>query len=171
MQTKVLYFAHGKESGPFGSKIVAMSNIAKSFGYHVESPSYEETKDSSQRVDKLLSIHPKGNPLILVGSSMGAYISTVASKILQPMGLFLLAPAFFRDEYKEQKPKPNAKYVEIVHGWNDELIPAQQIFNYAQEYKVPLHLVASDHRLKTAIPEIIVLFRSFLEKIENEISV
>jgi alpha-beta hydrolase superfamily lysophospholipase len=167
---KVLYFAHGKESGPVGSKIIALSQVARTFGYRIESPSYEGMDDPAERVEKLLTLQPTGKPLVLVGSSMGAYISTLSSKVLKPDGLFLMAPAFYIKNYKEQNPGPVARYTEIVHGWMDELIPPKAIFDYAQGYQVPLHLVASDHRLNSAIPEITEIFRNFLNKIEGMVN-
>ena len=42
--------------------------------------------------------------LILVGSSMGGYVSTVASVSLKPAGLFLMAPAFYMPIGREQNP-------------------------------------------------------------------
>ncbi|MCB1179538.1 MAG: alpha/beta hydrolase, partial [Leptospiraceae bacterium] len=104
-----IYFAHGKESGPMGSKIQAMMEVGKSLGFECESPSYEGMDNPDDRVKKLIKLKPEGNPLILIGSSMGSYISTIASKEIKPDGLFLLAPAFYIPEYPEQTPIPVAK--------------------------------------------------------------
>ncbi len=93
---KVVYFAHGKESGPWGIKIIALAKIARKKRFAVESPDYSFTMDPEERVKKLFSLNPRAQrDLVLVGSSMGGYISTVASKKLKPSGLFLLAPAFY----------------------------------------------------------------------------
>jgi alpha-beta hydrolase superfamily lysophospholipase len=37
--------------------------------------------------------------IVLMGSSMGAYVATVAAETIKPSGLFLLAPAFYLPGY------------------------------------------------------------------------
>ena len=52
--------------------------------------------DPNQRVEKLFELQPQASEnLVLVGSSMGGYVSARASEKLKPQGLFLLAPAIF----------------------------------------------------------------------------
>ena len=61
---------------------------------------YENEIDPQQRVDRLLSAKlPPHDHLILAGTSMGGYVSTVAGETLNPAGLFLLAPAFYIPDY------------------------------------------------------------------------
>lgn len=166
MHPNVVYFAHGKESGPWGTKIMAMAEVAKAKGFHVESPDYSAMQNAEDRVARLLSLKPSAQEhLVLVGSSMGGYVSAVASGILKPDGLFLLAPAFFRDGYKFQDPRPRADIVTIVHGWDDRVIPVDDVVRYAKKYKTRLYLVDSDHRLMNALPLIEQLFADFLEEV------
>lgn len=166
MDEHVVYFAHGKESGPWGEKIVRLAKIAELKGFHVESPDYSGMFDPQERIEKLLDLKPcAGKHLVLAGSSMGGYVSTVASQTLKPSGLFLLAPAFFREDYEFQNPSPTAQIVEIVHGWDDELIAAEDIVRYAKQYKIRLSLLAGDHRLISAMPQIEKIFSSFLDDI------
>lgn len=79
---KLVIFAHGKESGPWGSKILALADIAREFGYVVDSPDYSDLSEAQSRVSRLLTLYPQ-NPgeLILVGSSMGGYVSLAASEV------------------------------------------------------------------------------------------
>ncbi len=162
----IVYFAHGKESGPWGEKITQLAQIAKDKGFHVESPDYSGMLDADQRVEKLLSFKPAAEKhLVLVGSSMGGYVSTVASQELKPAGLFLLAPAFFRVDYEMQNPLPVAAATMIVHGWKDEVIPVDDIIRYSKEHKTNMFLVDSDHRLMSAMPLIKKLFSNFLDDI------
>ena len=80
MQTLVL-FAHGKESGPWGSKIQHLAAIARRLGAQVVSPDYGDLPDPDARVARLLALPlPAHERLVLVGSSMGGYVSTVASQ-------------------------------------------------------------------------------------------
>ena len=169
MHSNVVYFAHGKESGPWGTKIVQLAKIAKQKGCHVESPDYSSIMDPDKRVKQLLSLKPQAKKnLILVGSSMGGYVSTVASAVLRPSGLFLLAPAFYRKGYAKQTPQPQAQATWIVHGWKDEVIPVEHSIKFAKKYQSHLHILKSDHRLLDVLPEIENLFEVFLNSILNK---
>lgn len=162
----VIYFAHGKESGPWGTKISLLANIARARGFVVESPDYSVIANPDQRVQKLLSICEADlENLILVGSSMGAYVSTVASEILRPQGLFLMAPAFYTEGYDQQNPHPNAKFTTMIHGWDDEVIPVERSIRFAQEHKVELHITNGDHRLTNQLPLLQTLFGHFLDRV------
>ena len=122
MKDNVVYFCHGKESGPWGTKIIQLAKIAKDKNFHVESPDYSGISNPEERVEKLLNLKPYADQhLVLVGSSMGGYVSTVAAKSLKPRGLFLLAPAFYREGYAHQNPAPIADSTLIIHGWDDEM--------------------------------------------------
>ena len=74
---KQVYFAHGKESGPWGSKIRHLASIAEANGYEVVSPDYSALPDPEARVKhllELLSQEPETSNIVLVGSSMGGYV-------------------------------------------------------------------------------------------------
>jgi alpha/beta superfamily hydrolase len=159
-----VYFAHGKESGPWGTKIQALAGIARGKGCAVESPDYSTTQDPQKRVEMLLALKPAAGTLILVGSSMGGYVSAVASRTLKPRGLFLLAPAFYSKRYPVQSPRPAAAYTEIIHGWSDDVVPVANSVKYAGKYQVTLHIVDSDHRLTSAMDQIVDLFSMFLDR-------
>ena len=90
-------FSHGKESGPWGTKIAAMADLARDRGLAVESIDYRGMDDPLARVEKLVGhCAPLDRPLVLVGSSMGGHVAAAASARLPGVeGLFLLAPAFF----------------------------------------------------------------------------
>src|SRR3982074_1152489 len=93
-------FSHGKESGPWGSKITAMAAVVRDLDVAVESVDYPGLDDTSDRVRKLIAASAEfKDPLVLVGSSMGGYVSAAAAARLQPRGLFLLAPAFYMTGY------------------------------------------------------------------------
>ena len=159
----IVYFAHGKESGPRGSKIEALAAVAGQKGCRVESPDYSGIADPNARVEKLLSLAARETgPLVLVGSSMGGYVSTVASTKLRPAGLFLMAPAFYLPGYEKQEPAPEAKLTTVVHGWNDEVVPVDNVIRFACRHRAELHLLDSDHRLMSHLQVIEKLFDDFL---------
>ena len=165
-----VYFNHGKESGPWGSKITKLADIAQERGFTVESIDYQDLPDAGPRVERLLQSEAgKAKHLILVGSSMGGYVATVASSILKPDGLFLLAPAFYMPGYPEQNPVPNAKTVSVVHGWSDDVIPVEHSIRLARKFsattRMELHLIEDDHRLSAELPFLAILFGRFLDQI------
>lgn len=160
-----VYFAHGKESGPWGLKIQTLAQVAKARGFTVESPDYSGMDDPEARVQKLLSLGPKdAECLVLAGSSMGSYVAAVASSTLKPVGLFLMAPAFYREGYAIQDPMPNAKLTVLVHGREDAVIPAEVSVRYAQAHATELHLIHGDHRLNDQVETIAAVFDDFLRR-------
>jgi len=156
-------FAHGKESGPWGEKIVALAEVARKHGYESESPDFMGIDDPEARVKLLLkAAFAKQSPFILVGSSMGGYVALRASAMLQTVGLFLMAPAIGIPGYQEPHPVPACNKMTIIHAWKDELIPAKNVIEYAENYQAELHLLNSDHRLSGQIPLLVKLFDSFI---------
>lgn len=167
----LVIFSHGKESGPWGSKIVHLANVAKKHQAQVISVDYSGMHDPNDRVNKLLSVPELNNnvaqQVVLVGSSMGSYVACVASQTIQPLGMFLLAPAFGIKSYPSQFPEPGCPNVEIVMGWQDEIIPVQNIVEFGVTYRPRLHFLDADHRLQTVITEIGVLFDGFLTRLQT----
>ena len=163
-------FNHGKESGPGGRKIKALTAIAKNAGFAVQTLDYTDLPDADLRVKRLLASEPaQADRLILVGSSMGGYVATVASKVLKPDGLFLMAPAFYMPGYDSQNPVPHAKTVTVVHGWGDDVIPVEHSIRFAGKFsggrRLELHLIEADHRLFPAERLVETLFGRFLDQV------
>lgn len=159
----LVVFAHGKESGPWGSKILRLADIAKQFGANVLSPDYTDLPSPDGRVAHLLALDiPARDQLVLVGSSMGGYVSTVASQSLKPTGLFLMAPAFYLPGYGNQHPETGAAHTVVIHGWHDEVIPTGSSIRFTHQHECALHLLPGDHRLTDALPDIAALFEDFL---------
>lgn len=158
-------FSHGKESGPWGSKISAMASLSADLGFNVESIDYRDlTDDAEKRVERLLSkISGCSSNTLLVGSSMGGYVSTVASCKQRCAGLFLLAPALYMEGYDVQSYNPNAASIEVVHGWSDDIVLPETSIRFAKESNCTLHLIPGDHRLNSSLPEVLLLFSSFLQ--------
>jgi len=161
-------FSHGKESGPWGSKITAMAAVVRDLNVAVESVDYRGLDDPSDRVRKLIATSAEfKNPLVLVGSSMGGHVSAAAASRLQPRGLFLLAPAFYMTGYEEHTPRDVACPTAIVHGWHDAIVPVENSIRWAREHQAALHLLNSDHRLEDQIEAICLLLRAFLPALDE----
>jgi pimeloyl-ACP methyl ester carboxylesterase len=157
-----ILFSHGKESGPWGSKIKHLATISEELGCQVTSLDYTNVPDPQARVAMLLeALHKESNEVILVGSSMGGYVSLVAAEKRPVKGVFLMAPALYIDGYPQQSHKVSCP-VDIVHGWKDEIIPYQNALTFAEQQACNLHLIDGDHRLNDALIELGILFKQFL---------
>lgn len=164
--SNTIYFNHGKESGPWGAKIETLAEIARKKGFEVVSHDYTDQKNPDARVELLINLHyTQAELTVLVGSSMGAYVATMASALIKPVGLFLMAPAFHLPGYSEQEPVPHADKTVIVHGLQDEVVPVENALRFARKHSTELHLLDSDHRLTDQIPKIKILFELFLDDI------
>ena len=160
-------FSHGKESGPWGSKITKLANVAESLGFNVDSIDYRQVADPDERVSLLNAyLASESQPYILVGSSMGGYVSLVTSQKNEAKGVFLLAPALYIQGYQHQQYVDNCNFIDIVHGWSDSVIPVENSIKFAKSARCNLFLIDGDHRLNSAIEQVIVLFKQFLERVE-----
>jgi pimeloyl-ACP methyl ester carboxylesterase len=161
-----IVFSHGKDSEPWGHKILAMAEVARRHGLAVESVDYRDSNDPAVRVRKLLQVCERlpGKP-VLVGSSLGGFVSATVAIQRPTRALFLLAPAFFMPGYEQYTPKAADCPIAIVHGWNDVVVPPEGSIRYAQQCKATLHLLDSDHRLTANVGEVCELLDAFLKRV------
>jgi len=153
--------SHGFESGPDATKVTALAEAAERLGWTHERPDYtdldakrdvSELGDVPARLERLLGLARAAaarGPLVLAGSSLGAWISAQASLHVPLRGLFLMAPPVWPG-------KPHAMQaadvpVSILHGWHDELIPAAQVVEWAKARNARLLLVDDSHRLSAHV--------------------
>jgi len=166
MTQQYVVFSHGQDGEPWGSKIVAMAEVARRHGLQVESVDYRGMADPLARVAKLLAFCKElPGSLLLVGSSMGGHVAAAVATQVPTRGMFLLAPAFYMPGYEQYTPQAPACPVEIVHGWNDDIVPPQNSIRFARQYRATLHLLDSDHRLTASIGDICQLFDLFLQRV------
>lgn len=149
--------SHGFESGPDATKVTALADVAERLGWTHERPDYSDLDamqdvsdlgDVPTRLQRLLQIARDAaarGPLILAGSSLGAWISAQVSLEVAVRGLFLMAPPV------SMGPAPGLDAAKvptsIIHGWHDELIPASQVVDWAAARDARLLLVNDSHRL------------------------
>jgi len=161
-------FSHGQESGPWGTKIRAMSERAKALGCSIDSIDYQGIADPTLRVEKLIrECRGLNEPLILVGSSMGGHVATAAADALNAVGLSVLAPAYYMEGYEELTPLPPSMPIAIVHGWHDDIVPVENSIRYARECSASLHLLDGDHRLTENIDAINDYLEQFIRNISG----
>lgn len=166
MSMPAVYFSHGQESGPWGTKIRAMAATVRALGCRVESVDYQGIADPTERVEKLIAAcRGAGGPLILVGSSMGGHVATAAADAVGAAGLFVLAPAFFMPELEHLTPQAPAIPIVIVHGWRDDVVPVENSIRFARSCRATLHVLDGDHRLTDNIDEINACLARFVNRI------
>jgi predicted esterase len=167
MAQRLIHFMHGKESGPGGSKIAALVGVGRARGWDVACLDYSHTTDPALRLEQLLrACAGVRQPLLLVGSSMGGWVAAEAAARLGAHGVFLLAPALGMPGYPSQEPMVPAMRTEIVHGWDDQVIPCENAVRFARLRQCSLHLVQDGHRLDACIPLLCDLFDAFLARCE-----
>jgi surfactin synthase thioesterase subunit len=162
----VICFSHGKESGPWGSKINALAEIARACGWQVESLDYRGIDDPQARIDKLLRwCTEQTQPYALAGSSMGGAVAMAATAQVEPLGVFVMAPAFYVPGYEQWTPVVPKCPVTVVHGWRDEIIPWQNSARFSAGSHATLHLVDGDHRLMDVLDGVGHQFKLFLNSL------
>src|SRR5690606_21348016 len=123
--------SHGFESGPDATKVTALAKVAERLGWSHERPDYTDLDartdvsrlgDVAARVARLQALAQAAaarGPLVLAGSSLGAWISGQVSLRVPVRALFLMAPP---TRMGEAPPLQAAEVpTSIVHGWRDEL--------------------------------------------------
>jgi predicted alpha/beta-hydrolase family hydrolase len=160
--------SHGLESGPEATKVSAMAEVARELGWREVRPDFRDldATGDARRIDDrvarvLEQVRADGGPLVLAGSSMGSFASGLASLRAACVGLFLLAPPLAIEGYPRRFDCARVP-TEIVHGWDDELIPAADVIAFAQARCAILHLVDDSHRLSAHVATVAQWFRRFL---------
>lgn len=167
--------SHGFESGPDATKVTALAEAAERLGWTHERPDYtdldakrevSELGDVPARLQRLLQLAQAAaerGPLVLAGSSLGAWISAQVSLQVPLRGLFLMAPPIWPGERHALQAAQVP--VSILHGWHDELIPAQHVVDWARERNARLLLVDDSHRLSAHVAASADAFAAFLRAV------
>jgi len=160
---RYVVFSHGQESGPWGRKIASLAEIARSEGYGAESVDYRGIDAPRERITRLVDFCKElQGDLVLVGSSMGGYVSVASASLLHARGVFLMAPALYMEGLPPLRDGILDCPTAIVHGWRDDVVPHDHSVRFARQYGAALHLVDSDHRLHNQLRVIRYLFEYFL---------
>ncbi|AXA84235.1 hypothetical protein DCD74_05575 [Lysobacter oculi] len=164
--------SHGFESGPDATKVTALAEAADALGWTHERPDYtdldtrrdiSELGDVPARLQRLLALAQdaaRRGPVVLAGSSLGAYISGLVSLQVPVAGLFLMAPPIRMGTAHplDAAPVPTS----IIHGWRDELIPADEVVMWAQARRDRLLMVDDAHRLTEHVESSKLAFAALL---------
>jgi predicted peptidase len=156
-------FSHGKEGSPNGSKSKIIKKICQTNNTIFTTIDYKDCETVDERVVLLESeIRSKTNDLILVGSSMGGYVSAVCSNKYSTLGLFLIAPALYLSGYEIQHYQSMANNITVRHGWDDETIPVENSFKFCKIHNCSLIVEDDNHRMSKTRVELENHFQIFL---------
>lgn len=164
--------SHGFESGPDATKVTALAEVAERLGWSHERPDYTgfdarqelgphgDVAARLARLQQFAAARAGEGPLVLAGSSLGAWISGAASLQVPVRALFLMAPPV---KLAAKHPLQAAAVpTAIIHGWNDELIPAADVVGWAAPRRDRLLLVDDSHRLSGHVDASAALFAELL---------
>jgi pimeloyl-ACP methyl ester carboxylesterase len=160
-------FSHGQEGSPWGRKIAALAEVARSEGYEPESVDCRGIDSPRDRLAKLVeTCRDLSGEVVLVGSSLGGYVSLAAASLLHARGVFLMAPAIYVEGLPPLKEKVIDCPMTVVHGWHDDVVPYEHSVRFAKEYNAGLHLLDDDHRLHRQLRVVSYLFEQFLIQLD-----
>lgn len=167
--------SHGFESGPDATKVTALAEVAQRLGWSHERPDYtdldarhevSEVGDVPARLQRLVRLAAdaaRRGPVVLAGSSLGAYVSAIASLQVPVRGLFLMVPPTRMGPMPalDAAPVPTS----VVHAWGDELIPPAAVIAWAQARAARLLLVDDGHRLENNVQAAAHEFEALLQRV------
>lgn len=165
--------SHGSDSGPEGTKVVALAAVAEACGWRASRADYRDLDARGMlacidpRVARLRHTIRANEPTLLVGSSMGAFVSGLASLDSTVAGLFLIALPLEIPGYTRAFDAARVG-TSIVHGWDDEICPASEVVGYARQRRANLLMLPDTHRLADHVELIAEHFRLFLAAIEAQ---
>ncbi|MGH8114489.1 MAG: alpha/beta hydrolase [Rhodanobacteraceae bacterium] len=126
-----IILSHGSDSGPEATKVSALARVAESLGWSTLRPDYREDDargyagSVSPRVERLIAaMRGAPRPLLLAGSSMGAFVSGLASLQAPCDGLFLIALPIDIPGCPQRFDAARGVPGFLAHGYQDELCHA-----------------------------------------------
>jgi alpha/beta superfamily hydrolase len=168
--------SHGFESGPDATKVTALAEAAERLGWTTERPDYTDLDaragisrvgDVPARLQRLVAIATsavaRGGPVVLAGSSLGAYVSAIASLQVPTRALFLMVPPLRMGPMPALDAAPVP--ISVVHAWHDELIPAADVVEWARMRSARLLMLDDSHRLAAHVGSTAQAFAQLLESL------
>jgi predicted alpha/beta-hydrolase family hydrolase len=164
-----IILSHGSDASPDATKVSALAALAASLGWRTQRPDYRE----DDRRGHAASVHARlerlrgaivacDTPPLLVGSSMGAFVSALASLAHPVAGLFLLATPRAIPGVDTALELRQGVPTLLIHGWRDELCPQADVYAFAGRRRLPLLVLDDDHRLSASLGVIERQFGLFL---------
>ncbi|MDX1625475.1 MAG: YqiA/YcfP family alpha/beta fold hydrolase [Wenzhouxiangellaceae bacterium] len=166
-------FSHGRDSGPEANKIVALRPVVERRGWRAEAVDDRDLdNDPVARRDRLRErIESLDGTTVLVGSSLGGWVSMAAAESHEVAGLFLIAPALFLEHLHpggqpREAYRPLCEDIVVAHGWRDDVIPWQHSLRFAERRGCALHLYDAGHRMESVVEGLAALLDGMLGRLE-----
>lgn len=164
--------SHGFNSGPGATKTVALAAVARGLGWRTTCPDFRGDDAGGlaacvePRAARLLAeVRRATRPVMLVGSSMGAFVSVLVALDAACVGLFALAlPVAIPDCARRLAP-PRGIDAMLVHGYRDAVCPCAAAVEFAREAAAAALLLDDDHALTAHLDVIEAQFAAFLRRV------
>ncbi|OOG48120.1 alpha/beta hydrolase [Rhodanobacter sp. C01] len=167
-----IILSHGSDSGPDATKVSMLAALAESLGWRTQRPDYRSDDarghagSVAPRIARLrATIEALDAPPLLVGSSMGAFVSGLASLDVPVAGLLLLATPSAIPGYPRPFDLRREVPTMLIHGWRDDVCPLAGVHALAAQRRLPLLVLDDDHRLGASMDVITVQFRQMLDRL------
>lgn len=163
-----VFLSHGLESGPRSTKIQAMKAVAEEYpGVVAEAVDHRSSKDPTTRLKQMQAamerVGAAPQRTVLAGSSMGGWVCAQTSAMNPVLGFFLLAPALALVGYPQPRPQICATFSQIIHGWEDDVVPVMPVLELAQQQGISALVLNDGHRLENSVQRITQEFERFLQ--------
>ena len=146
--------------------------MAEALGWSSARPDYREEDRLGYagcvppRIARLVAaMQRRPRPLVLAGSSMGAFVSGLASLQAPCDGLFLIALPIEIPDCPQGFDAARGVPGMLVHGYRDDVCPVDAALAFARARGMPALLLDDGHRLANHVPDIERQFRGFLESL------
>lgn len=167
-----IILSHGSDSAPDATKVSALAALAESLGWRTQRPDYRaddargHAGSVAPRIARLrATIEALDAPPLLVGSSMGAFVSALVSLEVPVAGLLLLAtPTAIPGHARAFDLRGDVPTL-LIHGWRDEVCPLAGVQAFAAQRRLPLLVLDDDHRLGASMDAIAAQFRHMLDQL------
>ena len=164
--------SHGSDSSPDATKVSALAALAEAMGWTTQRPDYRDDDarghagSVAPRIARLrATVEALPEPPVLVGSSMGAFVSALVSLDVAVAGLLLLATPGAIPDYPRALDMRRGVPTLLIHGWGDKVCAVSVTQKFAASCRVPLLVVDDDHRLSHSVDVIAAQCRVFLDRV------
>ncbi len=170
-----IILSHGLNSAPDATKISVLAAQAEAQGWQTQRPDYRDDDARGHdgcvapRISRLrATIEALPVPPLLVGSSMGAFVSGLASLDVPVLGLLLLATPTVIPGYARAFDLRYGVPTTLIHGWRDDICLPSGLQAFAAQRKLPLLMLDDDHRLGGSMHEISAQFQHLLDRLADQ---
>ncbi len=169
-----IILSHGSDASPDATKVSVLAALAESLGWRTQRPDYGaddargHAGSVAPRIARLrATVEALDAPPLLVGSSMGAFVSGLVSLDVPVAGLLLLATPGEIPGYAREFDLRDGVPTLLIHGWRDEVCPLAGVHAFAARRRLPLLMLDDDHRLGSSMDAIAAEFLRMLDQLAD----